>query len=85
MLCLTMGKTGKLRGRSESRAWCCGGGAPLLSPGVRHARIGLLAAKRNGDFGTRGFGAVVASLSIHRLDVGWRSSPSVVISCPRRA
>ena len=46
--------------------------------------ICLLAAKRNGDFGTRGAaGAVVASPSAHRLDVGRRSSPSVVSSCPR--
>ena len=59
--------------------------AALLSPGVRHVRIGLLAAKRNGDFGTRGIRAVVASPSAHRLDVGRRNSPSVVTSCPRRA
>ena len=29
VLCLTMGGTGKLRGRPESRACRCGGGAPL--------------------------------------------------------
>ena len=84
MLCLTMGETGKLRGRPESRACRCGGGAPL--PGssacpdwptrsqaewrLRHAR---------------GRCCRCVPPSVHRLDVGRQSSPSVVTSCPRRA
>ena len=84
LLCLTMGKTGKLRGRLK-RAWHVAAAAALLSREFDMPGLAYSQPSGNGDFGTRGIGTVVASPSVHRLDVGRRSSPPVVTSCPRRA